>query len=263
MLRCWKLSEATLEESPHTQCGQCLSSSKVPHKFLWSSLAALLLIVVIALGMTANLGLQHKTQASLQVIRNPDRLINQSAVIDQQNSVVTYSVKSQANQTSTVVFDLRQGLVCYKPDSQDSCFLHRMERGDYENVRSQLNTSESQVQQPWVVGNQTGKHTEFLEVIPGSRVEASSLQEPLQSLCQQASVYWTRRSDGNVYLTILSFSYINNQGKYFYEYHKNKPMRFLFCLSEGPGKQRLIYFCIDICFPSNICVSVCFYYLPE
>ena len=34
-------------------------------------------------------------------------------------------------------------------------------------------------------------------------------------------------------------------------------------LPTGPGRQRLIYFCIDICFPSNICVSVCFYYLPE
>lgn len=37
----------------------------------------------------------------------------------------------------------------------------------------------------------------------------------------------------------------------------------LFCLYSGPGKQRLVYFCIDICFPSNVCVSVCFYYLPE
>lgn len=34
-------------------------------------------------------------------------------------------------------------------------------------------------------------------------------------------------------------------------------------IAPGPGKQRLVYFCIDICFPSNICVSVCFYYLPE
>lgn len=32
---------------------------------------------------------------------------------------------------------------------------------------------------------------------------------------------------------------------------------------SGPDKVRLVYFCIDICFPSNICVSVCFYYLPE
>ncbi|XP_074202615.1 BRICHOS domain-containing protein 5 isoform X1 [Camelus bactrianus] len=31
----------------------------------------------------------------------------------------------------------------------------------------------------------------------------------------------------------------------------------------GPQRQRLIYLCIDICFPSNICVSVCFYYLPD
>ncbi len=40
---------------------------------------------------------------------------------------------------------LRQGLVCYKPDNQDSCFLRRMEHLDYENVQSQLNKSEQQV----------------------------------------------------------------------------------------------------------------------
>ncbi len=54
----------------------------------------------------------------------------------------------------------------------------------------------SQVRQVWVVGNQTEKHTKFLGVLSGSRVDASTLQEPLQSLCQQASVYWTRRSEG-------------------------------------------------------------------
>uniref|UniRef100_A0A9J7YTG1 BRICHOS domain containing 5 n=1 Tax=Cyprinus carpio carpio TaxID=630221 RepID=A0A9J7YTG1_CYPCA len=206
-----------------------MSSSRAPHKVLWGSIAAMLLIVIITLGVAAHLGLEHTTQSSLQVIRIPDHmgdLISQSALIDKPNSVVTYSVTSHVNHTSIVIFDLRHGLVCYKPDNQDSCFLLRMESLDYENVQSQLNKSEQQVHQVWVVGNQTEKHTEFLGVLSSSRVEASTLREPLQSLCQQASVYWTRRSD-------------------------------------GPGKQRLIYFCIDICFPSNICVSVCFYYLPE
>ncbi|XP_073774017.1 BRICHOS domain-containing protein 5 isoform X2 [Danio rerio] len=247
MVRCWKHSEAALEE-PQRMCDPT-SSSRVPHKVLWLSLAVMLLIVIIALGVTAHLGLQHRTQSSMQVFRIPDHtsdLISQSTVIDKNNNVVTYSVTSHVNHSSTVIFDLRHGLVCYKPDNQDSCFLRRMESWDFENMQSQLNESEQLVKrlqpvefavivlqlkcfvvrQVWVVGNQTEKHTEFLGVMPGSRVEASSLQEPLQSLCEQASVYWTRRS-------------------------------------EGPGKQRLIYFCIDICFPSNICVSVCFYYLPE
>ncbi|XP_073774018.1 BRICHOS domain-containing protein 5 isoform X3 [Danio rerio] len=227
MVRCWKHSEAALEE-PQRMCDPT-SSSRVPHKVLWLSLAVMLLIVIIALGVTAHLGLQHRTQSSMQVFRIPDHtsdLISQSTVIDKNNNVVTYSVTSHVNHSSTVIFDLRHGLVCYKPDNQDSCFLRRMESWDFENMQSQLNESEQLVRQVWVVGNQTEKHTEFLGVMPGSRVEASSLQEPLQSLCEQASVYWTRRS-------------------------------------EGPGKQRLIYFCIDICFPSNICVSVCFYYLPE
>ncbi|XP_051958839.1 BRICHOS domain-containing protein 5-like [Xyrauchen texanus] len=227
MVRCSKHSEASLED-PRMHCGP-ISSSRIPHKLLWGGLGATLFIVIIALGVTAHLGLKHKTQSSLQVARIPDDtggFINQSALIDKLNNVLTYSVTSHVNHTSTVIFDMRHGLVCYKPDNQDSCFLRRMETLDYENVQSQMNKSEKEVGQVWVVGNETEKHTKFLGVLPSSRVDASTLQEPLQSLCQQASVYWTRRSD-------------------------------------GPGKQRLIYFCIDICFPSNICVSVCFYYLPE
>uniref|UniRef100_A0A8C1TA28 BRICHOS domain containing 5 n=1 Tax=Cyprinus carpio TaxID=7962 RepID=A0A8C1TA28_CYPCA len=105
---------------------------------------------------------------------------------------------------------------------------------EQRTVLDTLLSALNKVHQVWVVGNQTEKHTEFLGVLSSSRVEASTLREPLQSLCQQASVYWTRRSDD-----LFPF------------------------FPEGPGKQRLIYFCIDICFPSNICVSVCFYYLPE
>ncbi|KAI2658542.1 BRICHOS domain-containing protein 5 [Labeo rohita] len=186
MVRCWKHSEASLEEPQNMHCGP-MSSSGVPHKVLWGSIAAMLLIVIIALGVTAHLGLQHKTQ----VVRIPDHtgdLINQSALIDKHNSVVTYFVTSHVNHTSTVIYDMRHGLVCYKPDNQDSCFLRRMESLDYENVQSQLNKSEQQVRQVWVVGNQTEKHTEFLGVLSSSRVDASTLQEPLQSLCQQASV---------------------------------------------------------------------------
>lgn len=46
-------------------------------------------------------------------------------------------------------------------------------------------------------------------------------------------------------------------------YHICLWMTVISVLLSGPDKVRLVYFCIDICFPSNICVSVCFYYLPE
>lgn len=42
-------------------CGP-MSSFRIPYRVLWGSLAATLLIVVIGLGVTAHLGLQHKTQ---------------------------------------------------------------------------------------------------------------------------------------------------------------------------------------------------------
>uniref|UniRef100_A0AAX7VFC6 BRICHOS domain containing 5 n=1 Tax=Astatotilapia calliptera TaxID=8154 RepID=A0AAX7VFC6_ASTCA len=147
-------------------------------------------------------------------------LINQSAVVDQQNDLVTFSVTSSLNQTSTVLFDIKHSLICYKPVSQESCFLRKMEQSDYKNVNSVLHESARKV------AGRGYRQMEFLGVLAASQVNVSSLEEPLQALCQDRSVHWTRRT-------------------------------------EGPGKQRLVYFCIDICFPSNICVSVCFYYLPE
>ncbi|KAG9328972.1 hypothetical protein JZ751_006538, partial [Albula glossodonta] len=193
---------------------------------VWGSLTALLL-VVIALSITGYMGFR---QPEPQVVRitAPDQtgvLVNQSAQVDKHNDVVTYSVTSHRNHTSTVMFDIKHGLICYKPDNQETCFLRKMERDDYENVNTLLDESK-QVSQLWLPGNETQRHTEFFGVLGGTHVDPSTLQEPLHTLCRESSVYWTRRAD-------------------------------------GPGKQRLIYFCIDICFPSNICVSVCFYYLPE
>ncbi|KAF1374122.1 hypothetical protein PFLUV_G00245980 [Perca fluviatilis] len=240
MVRCWKHSETRLEEAQCTDGGSAASSqSHFPHKAFWVSLSASLLLVIIGLGLTGNLGLSQPHSESSQIVRItvPDQtgvLINQSAVVDQQNDLVTFSVTSPANQTSTVLFDVKRvrpgdmhqiGLICYKPVDQDSCFLRKMEKSDYDNVQSLLHesTHKSQFQ---LSGNETRRQTEYLGVLAASQVDLATLDEPLQALCQDSSIHWTRRV-------------------------------------EGPGKQRLVYFCIDICFPSNICVSVCFYYLPE
>uniref|UniRef100_G1SHG4 BRICHOS domain containing 5 n=1 Tax=Oryctolagus cuniculus TaxID=9986 RepID=G1SHG4_RABIT len=63
---------------------------------------------------------------------------------------------------------------------------------------------------------------------PGDPAAAAEHVGPgvLQRLCAETPIYWARRA-------------------------------------EGPQRQRLIYLCMDICFPSHICVSVCFYYLPD
>eukprot|EP00076_Gallus_gallus_P026880 XP_015149953.1 BRICHOS domain-containing protein 5 isoform X2 [Gallus gallus] len=74
--------------------------------------------------------------------------------------------------------------------------------------------------------NQTKYYREFLGIVAGEQADPKGLGEAIQALCEQTSIFWVQRAD-------------------------------------GPGKQRLIYLCIDICFPSNICVSICFYYLPE
>nr|XP_033467096.1 BRICHOS domain-containing protein 5 isoform X3 [Epinephelus lanceolatus]XP_033473806.1 BRICHOS domain-containing protein 5-like isoform X3 [Epinephelus lanceolatus] len=206
MVRCWKHSENSLEEAQCTDGGSAASSkSHFPHKAFWVSLSASLLLVVIALGVIGHLRLSQPHSESLQLVRItvPDQtgvLINQSAIVDQKNDLVTFSVTSPTNQTSTVMFDIKHGLICYKPVNQESCFLRKMEKSDYDNVHSLLNDSAHKQSQFQLSGNETQRQTEFLGVMAASQVDVSTLEEPLQALCQDSSVHWTRRVEGeNLY----------------------------------------------------------------
>ncbi|XP_051928279.1 BRICHOS domain-containing protein 5 isoform X1 [Hippocampus zosterae] len=230
MGRCWNLPEGTLEGGCCTKGGSS-DSRHISKKALCVGLSASLLLILLALGLTGHLELPHRLWQSSQAVRftAPDPagvlLLNQSAIVDQQNGLVTFSVTARANRTSTVLFDMNRGLVCYQPVHQESCFLRTMETSDYENVHSLLQASVHK--NPFQLSaNETRRRTEFLGVLPALQTDASTLEEPLKLLCEDKTIHWTKRA-------------------------------------EGPGKQRLVYFCIDICFPNNICVSVCFYYLPE
>ncbi|CAL8302251.1 unnamed protein product [Lota lota] len=233
MVGCGRPSEHSVEE---VRCTEGVPAVKpwFPHKAFWVSALVCLLMVLIALALTGNLGnsgmLQDLPQ-SLHIVRitGPDptgNVINQSTIVDKKNDLVTFSVTSSSNHSSTVLFDVKHGLVCYKPFSQESCFLREMDQSDYQRVGSFLPQSTHKKSQFQLSGNEIRRQTEFLGVLGGRGVNVSTLEEPFQALCRDSSVHWTRRA-------------------------------------EGPGQQRLVYFCIDICFPSNICVSVCFYYLPE
>ncbi|XP_049614520.1 BRICHOS domain-containing protein 5 isoform X1 [Syngnathus scovelli] len=251
MMRCWNLPE-----------GRCCmesdssSSHRIPQKAICISLFASLILILLALGLTGHLGFpqrhlqvgsfyfstcfltsiqkrylppeneQHQTVRFTAPDLTGVLLLNQSAIVDVQNGLVTFSVISGANQTSTVLFDIKHGLICYQPVHQESCFLRTMETSDYENVHSLLQASVHKQSRFQLSVNETRRQTEFLGVLSASQTDVSTLDEPLKLLCQNRTIHWTKRT-------------------------------------EGPGKQRLVYFCIDICFPNNICVSVCFYYLPE
>ncbi|NWX08120.1 BRID5 protein, partial [Caloenas nicobarica] len=170
-------------------------------------------------------------QAGPQLLRlmlqgQHDPLRNQTALVDMARSTVTYYITSQSNHTAVVLYDSRNGYVCYKPGEQRACYLRRMDAWDRQTLPTPLDTSQQSADELLRQNNQTQYYQEFLGILAGERVDPESLGEPVQALCEQTPIFWVRRGD-------------------------------------GPGKQRLIYLCIDICFPSNICVSICFYYLPE
>ncbi|XP_034053348.1 BRICHOS domain-containing protein 5 isoform X4 [Gymnodraco acuticeps] len=159
--------------------------SHFPHKAFWVSFSASLLLVIIALALTGHLGLSQPPAESLQLVRitAPDQtglLINQSAVVDLQNDLVTFSITSPANQTSTVLFDIKHGLICYKPMDQESCFLRKMEESDYNNVHSLLQES-----------------THKARGIRGWSTSASTSASPATSACLCASTTCQSEDQGN------------------------------------------------------------------
>nr|XP_060641786.1 BRICHOS domain-containing protein 5 [Anolis sagrei ordinatus] len=204
------------------------TESKAPSRIFWFILSVILVCGLVCITVAAALSL---TQTSLKVVRlnfqnQPGSQMNQSAIINKSKDTVTYCVTSPSNQTSMVLFDRKNSYVCYKPMGQRSCYLRMMDAWDRETVQMSFNLSEHRVDQVPFPSGRTQYYREFLEIVPGRPVRLGEAGEAVRALCEQAPIYWVKRK-------------------------------------EGPPKQRLIYLCIDICFPSNICVSICFYYLPE
>ncbi|KAM6079223.1 BRICHOS domain-containing protein 5 isoform 2-T2 [Theristicus caerulescens] len=203
-----------------------------PSRTCWIILSVALFFAVVGISVVGVLSFSPSSApAGSQLIRltlqgQQDPLRNQTALVDESRSTVTYYITSQSNHTAVVLYDSRNGYVCYKPMEQRACYLKRMDTWDFQTLQTSLNTSEQRAGQMLRQNNQTKYYREFLGILVGEQVDPKSLGEAVQTLCEQTSIFWVRRV-------------------------------------EGPGKQRLIYLCIDICFPSNICVSICFYYLPE
>ncbi|NXP18712.1 BRID5 protein, partial [Scytalopus superciliaris] len=195
-------------------------------------LSIALLLFAVGISVVGFLSLSSSSaQAGSQLVRltlqgQQGPLRNQTALVDKSRSTVTYFVTSQSNLSAVVLYDSRNGYVCYKPVEQSMCYLRRMDPWDLQTLQAAPNTSEQRAEQLLHQNNQTKYYREFLGIVAGQQVNPKGLGEAVQSLCEHTAILWVRRG-------------------------------------HGPGKQRLIYLCIDICFPSNICVSICFYYLPE
>ncbi|KAH0631733.1 hypothetical protein JD844_019485 [Phrynosoma platyrhinos] len=204
------------------------TESKAPSRIFWVILSVILICGIVCIAVATALSL---IQTSAKVVRlnsqnQPGSPMNQSVFVNKSKNTVTYYVTSPSNQTSSVLFDRKNGYVCYKPSGQSNCYLRMMDAWDRETVQMSFNLSEHRVGQGPVLNSRTQYYREFLEIMPGRQVRPEEAGEAIRTLCEQAPIYWVKRKD-------------------------------------GPPKQRLIYLCIDICFPSNICVSICFYYLPE
>ncbi|XP_069060669.1 BRICHOS domain-containing protein 5-like [Pleurodeles waltl] len=215
-------------EASGTPGRETAEALKPTWRIFWAFIAVILFLVVVGVTVVGILGfLDKKPKIAHLTFKNLQGLqTNQSAVTDTLRNTVTYCVTSSRNQTSVVLFDNKHGLVCYKPAEEKACFLRKIEARDLENIQMSANISGLGSEQLQLQHNQTKYYREFLGILSGRKVSLELVGEPVQILCENLPIYWVKRV-------------------------------------EGPAKQRLIYLCIDICFPSNICVSVCFYYLPD
>ncbi|XP_028697402.1 BRICHOS domain-containing protein 5 isoform X5 [Macaca mulatta] len=149
-----------------------------------------------------------------------------------------------------------KGCICYRPEEHQACFLRLMEDSDRETLRLLMDTSK--VQEPRGPAQDT-QHTQELLAVQGSHeVDPAQVGDLVQRLCTRTPIYWARRAEGEsgpLWGEARPSGWFDELGA--------EPLGIHGTLATGPRRQRLIYLCIDICFPSNICVSVCFYYLPD
>ncbi|XP_067859088.1 BRICHOS domain-containing protein 5 [Heptranchias perlo] len=191
---------------------------------------ALLLLAVAAIIGVSAMGILSLRGSSRQIVQVTfhdvqGATVNQSAVVNQEEDLVTYHIMDR-NHTAVVLFDSKNGLVCYQPGGSNVCLVRQMTAADLENIHTVITAQEQKFNQLLLLRNETRFSREYLGILSRNKVDPLTLGEHINSLCNHIPVYWLQKSD-------------------------------------GPGRQRLIYFCIDICFPNNVCVSVCFYYLPD
>ncbi|XP_063171172.1 BRICHOS domain-containing protein 5 [Candoia aspera] len=208
------------------------AESRSPSRIFGATLSTILTCGIICITVAATVSFsQASPKPLLQVIRLnlQDRLgslMNQSVVVSKAEKTIIYHVMSSSNQTTAVLFDCKNGYVCYKPSGQSNCYLKRMDARDQDAAQASFDLSEHKGDPPLLPSDGTQYYREFLGVVPGSLVQPEEAGEAARALCEQAPIHWVKKKD-------------------------------------DPPKQRLIYLCIDICFPNNICISICFYYLPE
>ncbi|XP_045045693.1 LOW QUALITY PROTEIN: BRICHOS domain-containing protein 5 [Desmodus rotundus] len=238
----------------------------------WKVLGLLLLLALATAGAVAGglLGFSHSPPKSLLQMFHPTHpssrvyRSNQTAQVDVAQNVATIRVTpAQSNRSWAVLFDGQSGCVCYRPAEHRACFLHLMEPRDRKTLQLLVNTSRAQ-----------GSHSptqdtyyaqELLAVLGSREVDPAQVGASVRHFCAKTPIYWAHRAEGELgWLWGEAWAPTDSLGDGEEPFGvRGGPWGSRRPLPPGPQRQRLIYLCIDICFPSNICVSVCFYYLPD
>ncbi|XP_026559867.1 BRICHOS domain-containing protein 5 [Pseudonaja textilis] len=203
-----------------------------PSRIFGATLSILLTCGIICIMVAATVSFTQVSPKPLsQVMRlnfqnHPGSSINQSVVVSKAKKTITYYLTSSGNQTTAILFDCKNSYVCYKLAGHSNCYLKKMNAWDQDAAQASFNLSKHKEDPPLLPSHGSQFYREFLGVVPGSLVPPAEAGEAVRALCKQVPIRWVKKKD-------------------------------------DPPKQRLIYLCIDICFPNNICVSICFYYLPE
>nr|XP_026241455.1 BRICHOS domain-containing protein 5 [Urocitellus parryii] len=237
----------------------------------WGWRAASLLLLLLALataGAVAGglLGFAHSpSKPLLQMLRLtfPSPQVpwsNQTTIVDVAQNMATIIVTPpQSNRSWAVLFDGQSGCICYRPAEHQACFLRLMEARDRETLQLLMNTSRAQGSLSQ--GHDTHHAQELLAVLGSHTVDPAQVGASVQHLCAKTPIYWARQAEGELGQDVWRGCVAPAEQST--ELHRSALEIHESPSHPGPQRQRLIYLCIDICFPSNICVSVCFYYLPD
>uniref|UniRef100_A0A8C6Y162 BRICHOS domain-containing protein n=1 Tax=Naja naja TaxID=35670 RepID=A0A8C6Y162_NAJNA len=128
----------------------------------------------------------------------PGSLMNQSVVVSKAKKTITYYITSSGNQTTAILFDCKNGYVCYKLSGHSSCYLKRMNAWDQDAAQASFNLSKHKEDPPLLPSHGSQYYREFLGVVPGSLVPPAEAGEAVRGLCKQMPIRWVKKKDGKL-----------------------------------------------------------------
>ncbi|XP_061409632.1 uncharacterized protein LOC133343800 [Lethenteron reissneri] len=172
------------------------SSSRFSRKFIIISATLLLLLIVVvvtAVLLGVFIGGKNATELYQLSVHNDGKVEQQTVQVNPKENIATFYIQS-ANLSSTVLLDFNTMLMVLRTNNLDSCYVRKMEGGNFTSLSDLSNSLKNLNGQP----AQESDNSSSTSFIPGPEIfDRSLFSRSASLLCQDVRSFWLVQGDPN------------------------------------------------------------------